>query len=53
VPWDNSVGPVDDNSGGTDFNSVTGPAGGGTLAGTSGTADNRPEFVTILLCRKT
>lgn len=52
-PWDRLHGPVDDNSGGTDFNATTGPAEGGTMTGTSDPADSRPEFVTILLCRKT
>lgn len=52
-PWDQLHAPVDDNSGGTDFNATTGPAEGGTMSGTSDPADSRPQFVTILLCRKT
>ena len=52
-PWDHTVGPVDDNSGGTDFNSRTGPAGEGVMSGASGESDSRPEFTTILLCRRT
>jgi len=52
-PWDHTVGPVDDNGGGTDFNSRTGPAGGGVMSGVSGESDSRPEFATILLCRRT
>ncbi len=52
VPWDQSVGPVDDNSGGTDFNARTDLAGGGTVTGTSASADGRPPFMTILLCRR-
>ena len=51
VPWDRSVGPVDDNSGGTDFNSRTAPAGGGAMGGATALADNIPPFRTILLCR--
>lgn len=52
-PWDGVQSPVDDNAGGTDFNARTGPAEGGETTGTSDPADSRPEFVTILLCRKT
>lgn len=52
-PWDHVQPPVDDNAGGTDFNARTGPAEGGTMTGNSAPADSRPEFVTILLCRKT
>ncbi len=51
--WDGHQQPVDDNSDGTDFNTVTGPGGGAVMTGTSAPADSRPEFVTILLCRKT
>jgi hypothetical protein len=51
-PWDHAHPPVDDNSGGTDFNATTGLGGGGTMTGTSGLADSRPEFTTILLCRR-
>lgn len=51
-PWDHVHAPVDDNSGGTDFNARTGPGGGGTMTGFSGPADSRPEFITIILCRK-
>jgi len=51
-PWRHVYPPVDDNSGGTDFSTRTGPAVGGTMTGTSDPADSRPEFVTILLCRK-
>ena len=52
VPWDRTVAPIDDNSGGDDFNARTGVAGGGGMSGTSGSTDSRPEFATILLCRK-
>jgi len=52
-PWNGSFAPVDDNSGGTDFNARTDIGGGGTMTGTSGSADSRPEFATILLCRRT
>lgn len=52
-PWNGSFAPVDDNSGGTDFNARTGFAGGGTMEGTSGSANNLPPFTTILLCRRT
>lgn len=51
-PWDRVQPPVDDNAGGTDFNARTGLAGGGTMTGTSGETDSRPEFTSILLCRK-
>ena len=40
-------------AGGTDFNTTTNPAGGGSIAGTSAVADSRPEFATVLLCRRT
>ncbi len=53
VRWDRSVGPVDDNSGGTDFNSRTAPAGGGAMGGATALANNLPPFRTILLCRRT
>jgi hypothetical protein len=52
-PWDGNHQIVDDNAGGDDYNATTGPAEGGTMTGTSDSADSRPEFVTILLCRKT
>ena len=52
-PWDQSFAPVDDNSGGTDFNARTDVAGGGTLGGTTASTDGRPPFRTILLCRRT
>jgi hypothetical protein len=52
-PWNGSFAPVDDNSGGTNFNARTGFAGGGAMVGTSGSTDSRPEFRTILLCRRT
>jgi hypothetical protein len=51
-PWDRVFAPVDDNSGGTDFNARTDMAGGGGMTGTSDLADSRPEFATILLCRR-
>ncbi len=51
-PWDRTVAPVDDNSGGTDFNSRTGEAVGGAMGGTTALADGRPLFRTILLCRR-
>ena len=51
-PWNGSFAPVDDNSGGTDFNARTDVAGGGAMVGTSGLADNLPPFRTILLCRR-
>jgi hypothetical protein len=50
-PWNGSFAPVD-NSGGTDFNARTNLAGGGAMIGTSGNADSRPAFTTILLCRR-
>ncbi len=50
-PWDRSVAPVDDNSGGTDFNARTGVAGGGTMGGATASTDGRPPFRTILLCQ--
>lgn len=50
-PWNRTFAPVDDNSGGTDFNARTDVAGGGTMAGTTALADSRPPFRTILLCR--
>ena len=51
-PWNGSFAPVDDNSGGSDFNARTNLAGGGTVIGTSDNADSRPAFRTILLCRR-
>ena len=51
-PWNGSFPPVDDNAGGTQFNARTDIAGGGTITGTSETVDSRPEFITILLCRR-
>ena len=51
-PWNGSFAPVDDNSGGTDFNARTNLAGGGAVIGTSDNADSRPAFRTILLCRR-
>ncbi len=51
VPWNGSPSNVDDNSGGTDYNNTTSSAGGGSVTGTSGSADSRPAFMTILLCR--
>ncbi len=53
-PWEPElkIAPVDDNSGGTDFNIRTSEAGGGGMTGTSGLADNLPPFATILLCRR-
>lgn len=51
--WDRTVAPVDDNSGGTDFNIRTSEAGGGAMAGNTGLANNLPPFRTILLCRRT
>ncbi len=51
-PWNGSFAPVDDNSGGTDFNARTDIAGGGTMGGTTELADNLPPFRTILLCRR-
>jgi hypothetical protein len=51
-PWDQSVAPVDDNSGGTDFNARTGVAGGGSMGGATESVDGRPPFMTILLCRR-
>lgn len=52
VAWDNSPNPVDDNSGGTNYNNTTGPAVGGAVAGNTGLANNLPPFMTILLCRR-
>ncbi len=52
-PWDRTVAPVDDNSGGTDFNARTGVAGGGAMGGTTEPANILPPFRTILLCRRT
>ena len=52
-PWNGSFPPVDDNSGGSDFNSRTDMAGGGTVTGASASTDSRPAFATVLLCRKT
>jgi len=51
VAWNGSPNPVDDNSGGTDYNNTTGPAVGGAVGGTTALADGRPPFMTILLCR--
>ncbi len=51
-PWNGSFAPVDDNSGGTDFNARTDLAGGGAMGGTTALADGRPPFMTILLCRR-
>jgi hypothetical protein len=51
VAWNGSPGPVDDNSGGADYNNATGPAGGGAMAGATESVDGRPPFMTILLCR--
>jgi hypothetical protein len=50
-PWNGSFAPVDDNSGGTNFNARTDVASGGAMVGTTGLADNLPPFRTILLCR--
>ncbi|MHA1151470.1 MAG: IPT/TIG domain-containing protein [Alphaproteobacteria bacterium] len=50
-PW-NNFAPVDDNSGGTQFNARTDVVSGGSVTGTSGVADNLPPFMTILLCRR-
>lgn len=52
VAWDDSPNPVDDNSGGTNYNNATGPAVGGAVAGTTGLENNLPPFMTILLCRR-
>ncbi len=52
VAWNGSPNPVDDNSGGTDYNNTTGPAVGGAVGGTTALADGRPPFITILLCRR-
>lgn len=49
-PW-NNFDPVDDNSGGTQFNARTDVVSGGSVTGTSGVAENLPPFMTILLCR--
>lgn len=49
----NNFPPVDDNSGGTQYNARTDFSGGGSVTGTSESADSRPEFRTILLCRRT
>ncbi len=51
VAWNGSPGPVDDNSGGTDYNNASSPAGGGTIMGNSGLANSLPPYNTILLCR--
>ncbi len=51
-PWDGVTSPVDDNSGGDNFNITTTPAGGGTMSGSTGLENNLPEFATILLCRR-
>ena len=51
-PWNGSFAPVDDNSGGTDFNARTDLAGGGAMGGATALADSRPPFRTILLCRR-
>ena len=51
-PWE-GFDPVDDNSGGTQFNARTDFSGGGSLGGTTALADNLPPFRTILLCRRT
>ena len=51
-PWDDVFAPVDDNSGGTQFNARTDFAGGGSLGGTTALANNIPPFMTILLCRR-
>jgi hypothetical protein len=53
VAWDDSPNPVDDNSGGTNYNNATGPAVGGAVGGTTALANNLPPFRTILLCRLT
>lgn len=50
-PWDQTVAPVDDNSGGTDFNARTGEAGGGTMGGATESVDHLPPFRSILLCQ--
>jgi hypothetical protein len=50
--WTHTPDRIDDNSGGDDYNTITGPAEGGTMTGTSAEADSRPEFATILLCRR-
>jgi hypothetical protein len=52
VAWNGSPNPVDDNSGGTNYNNATGPAVGGAVAGNTGLANNLPPFMTILLCRR-
>ena len=52
VAWNGSPNPVDDNSGGIDYNNATGPAVGGAVAGTTALANNLPPFMTILLCRR-
>ena len=51
-PWNGSFAPVDDNSGGTDFNARTDIAGGGAMGGATALEDGRPPFRTILLCRR-
>jgi hypothetical protein len=52
VAWNGSPNPVDDNSGGTDYNNATGPAVGGAVAGNTDPANNLPPFMTVLLCRR-
>lgn len=51
VAWNGSPGPVDDNSGGTDYNNTLGPAVGGAVGGSTESVDGRPPFRSILLCQ--
>lgn len=38
--------------GGADHDATTTSSGTGAITGTSGTADSRPEFATVILCEK-
>ena len=51
-PWNGSFAPVDDNSGGTQFNARTDFNDGGTVTGISELANSLPPFRTILLCQR-